>query len=285
MMTIRSGPVAVDVDPMIGGALTGLRFHGRDVLRPTRGQIDVPTRAACFPLVPFSNRIGWGRFEFGGRRVVLPPDVIANGAPHALHGLGWAEPWAVLSSQADRISLTHRHDGSVWPWPYDAVQEIRCGADYVTLRLVLTNSGPDAMPGGLGFHPYFPVAGARIHARFSGLWENDDDHLPRGHIALTEQPDWLGAGGIDHIFTGRQGPILIEGKAGLCRMDFSGTLPMTCIYHPPAGDFFCVEPVSHMTDAVNRREPASVTGLQVIAPGASLTAKMRLSFSDAARAD
>jgi aldose 1-epimerase len=49
----------------------------------------------------------------------------------------------------------------------------------------------------------------------------------------------------------------------------------TVIYTPQAHDFFCVEPVSHMPNAVNRPEPADITGLRSLAPGEAMALECR----------
>ena len=81
-----------------GGALAALRHRGIDVLRPMPPDSASPLDAACFPLVPYCNRIRDGRFRFGGREVVLPPNFAPE--PHSLHGLSWQAPLVVLSSPA-----------------------------------------------------------------------------------------------------------------------------------------------------------------------------------------
>ena len=44
--------------------------------------------AACYPLVPFSNRIANGRLVFDGQRFKLEPNW--PGVRHPMHGEGWA---------------------------------------------------------------------------------------------------------------------------------------------------------------------------------------------------
>src|SRR5207249_4729919 len=117
-----------------------------------------------------------------------------------------------------------------------------------------------AMPAGLGFHPYFERSPAtRYRGMHRGDWQNSPDCLP---LSLTEFPtprDWwngepVGTRTVDTVYTGRDGPLRIdwpERRMGLV-MEPSDSLPFTVVYTPEDADFFCVEPVSHMTDAVNR---------------------------------
>lgn len=51
-----------------------------------------------------------------------------------------------------------------------------------------------------------------------------------------------------------------------------------CILHAPGGaGYFCLEPVSHVADAINLSAQGwDGTGLRVLAPGAALHLRMRL---------
>ncbi|CCD01316.1 protein of unknown function (plasmid) [Azospirillum baldaniorum] len=51
---------------------------------------------------------------------------------------------------------------------------------------------------------------------------------------------------------------------------------------PPGEDYLCVEPVSHMTDAVNHPEQPD-TGLRRLEPGEELSGTMRLRLETLAR--
>jgi galactose mutarotase-like enzyme len=60
------------LDPTRGGAIRELTWRCQDILRRTRVSAgDDPFDMACFPMVPFVNRVARGRFTFGGRTVQL----------------------------------------------------------------------------------------------------------------------------------------------------------------------------------------------------------------------
>ena len=48
---------------------------------------------ACFPLVPYANRIANGRFAFAGDEVQLRRNWDRD--PHPLHGQGWRSAWTI----------------------------------------------------------------------------------------------------------------------------------------------------------------------------------------------
>ncbi len=133
--------------------------------------------------------------------------------------------------------------------------------------LAITNLSDRPMPAGLGLHPYFPRARARLALEIDGVWENGATLIPSRWRALVGAPDWLGRTPLDHCFTGRRGPIVIDWPS--CRVTIAPDPAFTfaVVFTPPGEDYFCVEPVSHMPDAVNRRESPAATGWRWLAPG------------------
>lgn len=277
--------------PDRGGAIARLTVQGPDgpvaLLRPASdwalrhgSAVDM----GCFPLVPFSNRIAAGRFDFDGRTVALPLNMA--GCPHAIHGDGWQAPWTVTERTDGAARLVLDHAGQGWPWRYRAVQDIALEEDGLTVLLDLTNEDDRPMPAGIGLHPYFPKPpGTRLSARVGGVWMNDPSLLPMDRAALPEE--WCFPDGVvmdrtvlDNGFTGWDGRATLDWPSLGLRLTVTADGPFghLVIYAPPGEDYLCVEPVSHMTDAVNRGREADA-GLRVLAPGESLRGTMRLSLS------
>ena len=66
-IALVAGHARAEVDAACGGALASFSFRGIDVLRPTpAGTRDVRLHA-CYPLVPYSNRIADARLQFEQR--------------------------------------------------------------------------------------------------------------------------------------------------------------------------------------------------------------------------
>lgn len=274
---LANGRWSVGIRPDLGGVLTYLRCDGRDVMRPATANSTDPRDFACFPLVPFCNRIGNARFSWGLREVQLernfPPET------HSIHGLGWQSEWTVLAQSQTDILLQHINPGSRgWPWPYRAQMRIALTEAGCSLGLILTNHSDRPMPAGLGFHPYFP-RGTDTTLRFcaKALVETGEDQLPTGallaadHFADFASGAHLPADLVDHCHSGWSG----EAQLGMGSADFvmdANGLPHLHLYAPPGEDFFCLEPVSHAPDAINNA-PETVT---VLAPGNSAFASMRI---------
>ncbi len=286
---------SLGIVPGAGGGLShwrALRDGGsRDLLRPA----DPAALAAgdarglsSFPLVPYSNRIREGRFPFAGRTIRLPLNF--GDHPHSIHGLGWQRPWTVIARSANTVRLRHEHEGVAddeagWPFAYRAEQRIALDAEGVTLLLETRNLSGRPMPVGLGQHPYFAhPEGAVLTARVDRVWQADREVMPTH--ATTLPAHWpLNAGArirdldCDNLFTGWRGPARIEWPDADIAVSLHATPPCgrLVVFTPPNEDFFCVEPVTQLTDAFNlaahgRRD----TGMRILAPGECARLEVRL---------
>ena len=99
VVRLASHGYAVALDPARGGRIVSATYNGLDVLRPETGAgAESALDSACFPLVPFSNRIRHGAFEFEGHAYRLGSNW--DGDAHAIHGEGWLRPWQVVAVAA-----------------------------------------------------------------------------------------------------------------------------------------------------------------------------------------
>ena len=152
----------------------------------------------------------------------------------------------------------------------------------VRLTLAVRNLADRAMPVGLGFHPYFPRTGRTIlHARHRGECRNDGDCLPLD-VTMQDQPtDWwhgqpVARRKVDTVYVGREGPLAITWpERGLqVVVECDPVLAHTAVLVPAGADRFCAEPVSHVTNAVNR--PLGDWAMPALAPDAEVAASIRL---------
>jgi aldose 1-epimerase len=283
-IVLTAGPCRLVLEPERGGSVSRFERGRRPIFRPTCGPS--PFDTACFPLVPFSNRIAHGRFYDGDRAVQLAPNFPAADHPHTIHGFSWLSAWEVVDQQAASAVLRHAYAASEWPWPYVAEQRFTLGEHGLLHEIAVTNLGETAMPAGLGLHPYFPRDAATLyHGLHTAEWQTAADGLPLSRTAVPEPIDWWEGNpverrDVDTVYTGRAGPLTILWATDGVRLTIepSDTLPFTVVYTPPDRDFFWVEPVSHATDAINMRTGDS--GLRWLAPGQRFEASVRYEIED-----
>jgi aldose 1-epimerase len=281
--------------PAVGGAIAAFAWRDRDVLRPmpaaaqTAGNVRL---AACYPLVPYSNRIRDARLCFGGADHALARNF--GDHPHAIHGVGWQRAWRIDGVSASSAVMTYEHtavgdDARAWPWSFHAMQafDLTAGADTVSLVATLTiaNVGDAPFPFGLGWHPFFP-RDASTTLRFDArdAWRNDATQLPVECVPAAGPWDFAtprnpGDATIDNVFGGWSGAATIASPAHALTTTLAAdrACDRVVVYAPAGRDFIAVEPTSHETDAFNRAEHgAPGTGARVLPPGTSFSCTMRI---------
>ncbi len=271
---LHVGALRLALRPDLGGCIAGLWHHDVPVLRSTDpARLQAARQSAAYPLVPYSNRIGFRRFSWEGRDYTTLPNF--DDSPHSLHGVGWTGAWQLESSSAIGAVLKFMHTGdAAWPFAFAARQVFSLTADHASVRMVFTNTAELAQPVGLGWHPYF-VKRERSHLQIdlSDRWENGASGLPVRKVAQPGIDSDVASLRADNCFEGWQGPALIRDDT--FSLQLSSSMHRLVIYTPYDRDYFCVEPVSHVSDAIHMAEPAS-RGLRIVPPGGSIEASMTL---------
>lgn len=275
---LRAGALRLAVRPDVGGAIAGLWHHGVAVLRSQPPEQLADWRAAAsFPLVPFSNRIADGRFDWQGRHHRLGPD--PDGGAHPLHGVGHRSVWQVEpvrgpSGPAElALTLHHRADDD-WPFDFEARQLFQLGPTSLRAELRVTNTAAHAAPVGIGWHPYFPRrARSRLHFECSGRWEADANKLPTQLVPQSGVDADIAHLDHDNGFEGWSGAARIRDE--MFSLTLRSSLSRLVLYTPREADHFCVEPVSHVANAINQPAPSAL-GVVTLQPGQSHGAWMTL---------
>ena len=289
LVTITAGALVAELAPAVGGSIARFYRSGEKVvhwMRPASAAAlaaSDPLGMASFPLVPFSNRIRNGSFQFAGARVRLPGNLPGSG--HAIHGDGWRLPWRVVERADSTAALVLEHARGDWPFAYRAEQRFALTPAALEVTLIVTNTDDRPMPLGIGLHPYFPrTPGTVVQARVEAMWESDAELLPTrlarndivAALARGLRPD---AGFVDNNFTGWQGEATVRWPESGHRLRLRAEPPLSyfVVYAPTGADFFCMEPVSNCTDWLNlgHLEPKDIGGT-VLAPGERLAGRMCL---------
>ncbi len=278
MLHLEAGDWKVALQPELGGTIAALTFQGRDVLRPTPAGATNPLETACFPLVPYANRIADGRFVFAGESYGLPRNM--DGQDHPLHGVGWLRGWDVQATDAGAAVLIHTHEADAnWPWSYRAEQHVSLDESGLHVSLSVQNTTDCAMPAGLGFHPYFPAdAETRLSFDAKSVWLADDAMLPTDRAGANQLADWsrgetvVRSTLIDNAYEGWSKDATIATRNDTITLSGEGT-PYLHVFTPPGLGFFCAEPVSDMPNALNLADPT------ILAPDETRTIAMSLTIA------
>jgi aldose 1-epimerase len=276
-----------EVSPEIGGAILSLSRAGVPIMRPTPEdavQARAVRRTAGYPLIPYANRVAYGKFTFGANHYLLRANFPAS--EHPLHGVGWRRPWQLSESNASSCELVYKHrpvddEMEDWPFAFDATARFVVGADGLTVTQSIRNVHDTRAPAGIGLHSLFPrAAGQKLTFRSAGAWTNGPDMLPADRVAGGEwdfsSGQTIGPQDLDNDFVKWDGQARIDiaGREST-QLRASSVYTTLRVYIPPGRDFIGVEPVSHVADAINR--PGGAGGksedhgdFAVLEPGAVL---------------
>ncbi len=276
---LRSGAMRCEVSAQLGAAIAGLWRNDIPVLRSTPAHAMSQVRlSACYPLVPFSNRIGHASLLWNGTSHPLVRNFAPE--PHAIHGVAWMRPWQVLEADESfaLLSLEHRADAS-WPFDFDCSQALRLGPDALELTLSATNQSDQPAPFGLGWHPYFVKRpGSRMRFAAAGRWEMGPDKLPTQRTRSNGIDSLCSELNIDHCFDGWHGAVVLQDSE--MTVQLRSNLDHLVVFTDAARDFVAIEPVSHVNNAVNLAGADTAhmqrLGVHILQPGQSQSATMRI---------
>lgn len=277
VVELNQGALRLALRPDLGGCIAGLWFDTLPVLRSTEpAELTASRPSGCYPLVPYSNRLGYRRFRWHGHDYTTQPNF--DDSPHSVHGVAWQRPWELVSQAAGEAVIRLNHPGDAhWPFAFEVVQRFVLTPEALRLELALTNTDPRPAPVGLGWHPYFPKrARSRLHIELTDRWESDATGLPTRKLPQPGIDGDVAHLGFDHCFEGWSGPARVrDEKLGL---RISSSLPYLVVFTPGLKDYYCVEPVSHVSNAIHMAEPAA-HGLRTLMPGEAFEAWMQIDVS------
>lgn len=279
--------------PSLGGAVAAWQLEGAqgkiDILRPWDGHNTDLYSLASFPMVPWSNRISAGGFSQAGVFHPIAPNRI--GEPYPIHGDGWLQPWCICQPFADTLEMnlvSTQFEGN--PYAYHALQRFVLRDGGMDQTLTVTHTGAQALPYGLGQHPWFLRSpSTRLHTQVQGLWLSGADPLPTEHTH-TFPPSWDPRPGmdvngtlVDNAYTGWCGQASISWPEH--ELELTMRVPdiqdrgrndgYCLLYRPPVGSAFCFEPVTHPIDAFH---VDGAPGLRMLNTGESLTLQVEWRF-------
>jgi aldose 1-epimerase len=281
LVSIADGDSICTLCPVLGGSIIGWSVGGQEMLRRANEAAIAsanPLAMASFPLVPFSNRIGYARFVWDGQEIEMTPNFAPE--PHAIHGTGWKDAWVIgeLSHTQCQLKLHHNADAR-WPWSFEASQSFRLNENSLEINVGVTNLSDQAAPLAFGHHPYFDQQGAQLSFSATHVFMSGEDALPTDAITPSGEYDFstgapVAGRDIDHCYAGWNGRAHIEWTGRAHALDIEADMATTVVYVPKDRSEFCFEPVPHINNALNR--PGDLPAMPVVKPGDRYTATIRL---------
>ncbi len=264
---IGDGEVRAVVVPALGGGLARFDRRSSSGWRPIMRPFEMPADGAPATsalamnlLIPWSNRISSGGFDYGGRHHPLAPNLAGEACP--IHGDAWLAPWRV-ETVGDR-TITLGHEGEIGPYRYAAQVSYAIEDGALVTRMGAEHRGREPLPYGLGLHPWFVrEPGTRLHAPAKAMWLEGKGHLPLERVPLTDArahdfrtPARLPRNWVNNGFDGWEGTARLIWPDGTgvaierLETEGNGRFDRFILFSPNAeAPFVCFEPVTHAIDA------------------------------------
>jgi aldose 1-epimerase len=280
VLELHAGPLRLALRPDLGGCVAGF-WHGDTpvLLSADPRSLTTAWPSGGFVLAPYSNRIGHRRFAWQGQQHILARN--NRESEHALHGVAWCRPSNLLQAQDQEAELVYHHRPDAdWPFAFSLYQRLALSAEGLRLQLRLVNTDARSQPAGLGWHPYFP---RRVHSHLRAVVSSRWQAEPGSELPSRQLPQAMVQGAVagldlDHCFSGWSGVAHIQDEC--LSLTLRASLPCLVVYTPPQQGFFCVEPVSHVNNALNMADPLDL-GVADLAPGQALLADFWLDVAPA----
>ena len=289
LLWLQQGNLRVGIVPALGGSLQSfsLERQGKryQLFRPASARAlaqGQPTDMAMFPMLPYCNRIPGNRIRLGQR--TWPVSANMEGDPWNCHGSAWQQPWHCTAQSPAKVVLELHQQ--LPPYHYHASQSFHLHPDGLEVHMAVRNLAEEAMPFGMGLHPYFLRHEAmRLQMRSSHFWLASPDSLPTVRIATPPELDYRSPRPLpdswrDNAYEGWDGYFCLDNPAQGWRLECHAEdcFAHLMIYAPTGANFFCLEPMSHRL-GVFAEEGATNAGKRVLAPEESWQASLRFTVT------
>lgn len=190
LVRITAASYAAEIDPR-GATLTRLTRDGLDVVAPAPNEEWGRRGYFGHLLAPWPNRLGDGRYEFGGTEHQLA--ITEPARQTALHGLVNLLEWSTPERADDAVTFALALQPQPgYPFALDLRARFALNDAGLQVTIEAVNAGSTDAPYGVGFHPYLTV-GRRIDACVLTLpaasrLESDDRGLPTGSTLVARTP-------------------------------------------------------------------------------------------------
>ncbi len=268
------------IRPDLGGCIEGMWIGDLPVLRSSAADSLTNVRlSACYPLIPFSNRVAHAQLVWNGTSHPLVKNFADE--EHSIHGLGWLRAWEVLEHNDDFCMLSLEHKaGMAWPFDFDASQTFRLHGDALEMTMSITNQSQQPAPVGLGWHPYF-VKRAQSHLSFDaqGIWQMGADKLPTDLQISSGLKQSCATLVVDNCFEGWSGHATLRDEK--MQVQIESDMRRLVVFTAPEKSFIAIEPVSHANNAMNAGNPkeSAYRGVVTLQPGQSWQISMQIAVS------
>ncbi|CAK7193274.1 putative protein YphB [Commensalibacter sp. Nvir] len=293
MLEIKEGDNRLGIYPKLGGSIAFWLRRNVPIFYPiVNSHLTMQSNQiiAAYPLLPYSNRIAGGQFDFANHHYQLLSN--ASNGRDAIHGNAWQKEWSLEMLAKNSVTLSLHHQpvdelAKEWPFSYYAQVNYTLSREGLMVSLYFKNTDHDNQPVGLGFHPYFPCRN-KVELGFAAqsVWNNDENGLPQGRMSIKGRWDFAkmkelqNSESLDNCYAGWNQIAFMRWLYSdiYLTMTASSIFQHLVLFTPQNQSYFTLEPATNMNNAINMSE-ISDRGLTILRPGESVEGKINYVFT------
>ncbi|MCB0532654.1 MAG: hypothetical protein H6574_16600 [Lewinellaceae bacterium] len=280
--------------PGLGATVLELNFRGTNVIDGYQSpeELEIGKWGKSALLFPFPNRLQDGQYSWLGENHFFPINHPSSG--NAIHGFVRDEAFEVvrieLTNETAELTCRYEYRGQHASYPFPFTLEVTFSMSYRSafhVSFFLKNRHKEAIPVGLGWHPYFRLADTvgdhNMQLPTCKMVEIDERMIPTG--GLRAFPDFskekmLGDTVLDNCFKVADEHTLyhLHLRAGTRQLTLAASrelFPFFQVFTPPDRQSIALEP---MTCNVNAFQTGD--GLVTVPAGGDWTAAFGVEYRD-----
>lgn len=237
-------------------------------------------------LFPFPGRIGGGQFQWEGHDYRLETN---DGQGNAIHGFVHTRPWTIVEQKMDQLigeissETFTNEEAALWPAHFRLRADYQLMSDRLITKYTVENPTHQALPFGLGLHPYFrlPVDpqqrdAVTVQVPVKRQW-NLEHLLPTGESQTLahDHPLRLGQSfssmNYDDVFSepdvqNRHVTSIVVDRANNRRLmiEAGPEFDAYVLYTPPHREAVCIEPYTTLPDPFRMHQRGLAPALRVL---------------------
>ena len=258
LITLSNDKLFLEIAPKMGASITKFRNvkSGKDIFRPFSNKKKIIKKncyfSGYFATVPYFGAIQKKTFLYRNRYISLPKTHPLE--PDTIHGEGWVSEWKIKSKSKISSELVYIHDGKKgFPFKYRVNQEFFLINKSLCINIAITNIDNESFNCGIGFHPWFNIdKNSKIYSNSFTYIKELKKKIYKKKIFSRKKFLNLNKCKIDKTFINWNGKAkLVINKNTTIEIKNKKNINNLHVYSPPKENFFCIEPVTNISDAYN----------------------------------
>ena len=276
--TIQSRKYKLSVNEYLGGRIESFASLKNDKWidifrpKPTENfeQDGIPLFGS-FSMNPFCNRLKPSEILTSDGQIKVHSNWSEQGC--AIHGLGLNEVWEKSNESKNNLKLIHELHALEGQAVGIGMQDIMVSDEKgLIVRIGYCNNKFDWIKAGLGFHPwyYLDEGEATLEFQAEGAFLVDEDYFPTDTVKQKDSNIQLSSqsnNGIDQCFWGWSGKASLALEATNTKVVIQSNATNLHVYINKSLHSICIEPVSHVTNAMHDSRWNKIAGMDTIKRG------------------